>query len=301
MVRKITITLAVFSAMSVFAATIDKRIVGGEDAKENEFPFIVSIHDNTTKQLCGGSLLDDLTVLTAGHCIKRAAYVKAGTLDKNAHGVEANISLAKTAPGYAYIETKRIHDIAILKLSTRIKESNTIRHIPLPADGSDPPANSNATVAGWGLQTPYNFTSSKVPPGPDNLRKAVLTVRPREYCQKFEIKPLNPLIQNTYQNLVCAGGDGQNICARDSGGPLVQDGKIIGIVARTLRDTPDGHFCNKAPSLYTRVSNYIPFITENLGGQTIEELEESLFPAPTTGPSQAISCVVGRDPTHGDE
>ncbi|KAF5121953.1 Chymotrypsinogen 2 [Metarhizium anisopliae] len=273
MVRKITIALAVFSATLVFAATINKRIVGGEEAENNEFPFIVSLHDEDGVQFCGGSLLDDITVLTAGHCINRAVFVKAGTLDKKVYGVEANISLAKTAPGYAHTQSMRIHDIAILKLSTRIKESNTIRHIPLPADNSDPPANSNATVAGWS------------PPGSDNLRKAVLTVHPREDCRKFEKKPLNPLIQNTYQNIVCAGGDGQNTCARDSGGPLVQDGKIIGIVARSLRDTPDGDFCNKAPSIYTRVSNYIPFITENLGGQTFKELEESLFPAPTTGPS----------------
>lgn len=42
-----------------------------------------------------------------------------------------------------------INDIGILKLSTPIEKSETIGYATLPANGSDPVANSIATVAGW--------------------------------------------------------------------------------------------------------------------------------------------------------
>lgn len=85
MVRKVAITLtAAFSAAVEAVAIIDKRIVGGEDAKDGEFPFIVSIQDNARTHTCGGSLLDSTTVLTAAHCIGDGGglglFVKAGTL-----------------------------------------------------------------------------------------------------------------------------------------------------------------------------------------------------------------------------
>ncbi len=43
-----------------------------------------------------------------------------------------------------------LNDIAILKLSTPIEENGgTIRFASLPESGSDPEADSKATVAGW--------------------------------------------------------------------------------------------------------------------------------------------------------
>ena len=41
----------------------DEFIIGGEDAKEGEFPWYVSYAD------CGGALIRDNWVLTAGHCL----------------------------------------------------------------------------------------------------------------------------------------------------------------------------------------------------------------------------------------
>lgn len=80
MVPKTAITLcAAFSAVLAAAASIDKRIVGGQDATNSEFPFLVSVH-NSRGHYCGGSLLDGTTVLTAAHCVDRSVLVKAGTL-----------------------------------------------------------------------------------------------------------------------------------------------------------------------------------------------------------------------------
>jgi hypothetical protein len=51
--------------------TNDNRIVGGVDAEKNEFPWIVALVEASTRQpFCGGSILNDRIILTAGHCFK---------------------------------------------------------------------------------------------------------------------------------------------------------------------------------------------------------------------------------------
>ncbi|KAH0591838.1 hypothetical protein MHUMG1_10404 [Metarhizium humberi] len=145
MVRKIVITLAVlFSAVLSAAATLDKRIiVGGEAAKDGEFPFLVTITD-AGKHMCGGSLLDNTTVLTAAHCAKESK----DWLNRTTGG---QVIAAKPIlyPGFRPRRNgDHPHDIAILKLSTPIQESDTVGYATLPPAGSDPVANSLAIAAG---------------------------------------------------------------------------------------------------------------------------------------------------------
>lgn len=45
-----------------------ERIVGGQNSSPHEFPWIVVLF-NKGRQFCGGSLIDDIHVLTAAHCV----------------------------------------------------------------------------------------------------------------------------------------------------------------------------------------------------------------------------------------
>lgn len=63
MVRPVISILVALSAISATAVTINKRIYNGEVVKEGEFPFLVQFNS------CGGSLLDETTILTAAHCL----------------------------------------------------------------------------------------------------------------------------------------------------------------------------------------------------------------------------------------
>ncbi|CAD7086084.1 unnamed protein product [Hermetia illucens] len=45
-----------------------ERIVGGQSASPNEWPWIVVLFNNG-RQFCGGSLLDNIHILTAAHCV----------------------------------------------------------------------------------------------------------------------------------------------------------------------------------------------------------------------------------------
>lgn len=221
MVQKITTALAVaFSATLVTATAIDRRIVGGEDAEEGQFPSLVRVYpmvptrlDGTSRKFCGGTLIDSTTVLTAAHCFglreavacradpeecKGLAFdVRAGSLvntlpfhssdfssqlpmwrkhlvnhkmlinhklitmqNRDSGGIVARAANLTVHPGYTGKNTIPeglgreygvfLDDIAILKLATPIEENGeTIRYASLPEGGTDPEANSKATVAGW--------------------------------------------------------------------------------------------------------------------------------------------------------
>ncbi|KAK8912018.1 Trypsin [Metarhizium anisopliae] len=265
MVCKAAITLAVASyASAAAAATIDKRITGGQDAELGEFPFIVSITGSNGH--CGGTLLDSTTVLTAAHCIEGSSSVKAGSLDRKTGGVDAPVASRKPHPGYRLNKPRggegrapdyAINDIGILKLSTPIEQSGAIGYATLPANGSDPVVNSIAITAGWGLQKP------KLIPGgnPVNrLRKVDIPIHAREDCSKLDIGAAGR------DTIVCAGGEGKNTCKHDSGGPLIdqETREVIGVVSWGIKDEGQ-YYCNLAPAVYTRVGSYIPFIKENLG------------------------------------
>jgi len=59
------------------APTLWNRIAGGEKAGLHEFPWVVSLHELTTKVngvpffFCTGALIDPTHVLTAAHCVRR--------------------------------------------------------------------------------------------------------------------------------------------------------------------------------------------------------------------------------------
>lgn len=69
------------------------RVTGGVDAQLEDFPYVVSVqeisrqnksHQEKSYHMCGGSLLDATTVLTAAHCINVGAIsdirVRVGSL-----------------------------------------------------------------------------------------------------------------------------------------------------------------------------------------------------------------------------
>lgn len=63
----------IFCASAINADVKDEdRIVGGQIADPNSIPFQAAliVRRASGPNLCGGSLLDDKTILTAAHCLK---------------------------------------------------------------------------------------------------------------------------------------------------------------------------------------------------------------------------------------
>ncbi|KGQ03801.1 Trypsin [Beauveria bassiana D1-5] len=250
----ITLAIAFFATPALIAAaTINKRIVDGQDAKDGEFPFVVNLQLKGP-QSCGGTLLDQYTVLTAAHCAKVASIsetiVWAGTTLNTKSGLSSNITGVRIHPDFekaSYLQ----NDIALLYLESGFPESNAVGYAVLAADGSDPVAGSNATAVGWGVTDPAKYGKGNQA---ERLGKVDIPILQRTKCDK--------LWSAAEDTIVCAGGNGKNTCSGDSGGPLVlqKTREVIGITSDSLTDD-NGESCNGAPSKYTRVGSYIAWIS----------------------------------------
>lgn len=110
MFQKITTALAIaFSATLVAGKAIDRRIVGGEDAEEGQFPSIVRVYpmvrtSRYNRSFCGGALLDSTTVLTAAHCFDLPSAVRCRADPEECKGLAFDVragSLVNTLPFYS--------------------------------------------------------------------------------------------------------------------------------------------------------------------------------------------------------
>ena len=45
------------------------KIVGGQPADDNEYPFMVALVDSYGWQFCGASIIDAKFILSAAHCL----------------------------------------------------------------------------------------------------------------------------------------------------------------------------------------------------------------------------------------
>ncbi|GJQ83332.1 hypothetical protein Trydic_g15640 [Trypoxylus dichotomus] len=62
------VALPIFGLIHPKVAEMNQRVVGGYNATENQFPYQVSLRYNGNHN-CGGSIIGDKWVLTAGHCV----------------------------------------------------------------------------------------------------------------------------------------------------------------------------------------------------------------------------------------
>lgn len=138
------------------------RIVGGQLAAVNQFPFQASIQNRTSVQhLCGASIIHKRYLLTAGSCFQNQfsnpailrAYVGSRTYDFG--GREYAIEKIIQHPRYSEIAWQ--NDIALLR--TRIDivfNAQSVKPIKLPS--REPARNLDVVVSGWGQFTVSSTT-----------------------------------------------------------------------------------------------------------------------------------------------
>ena len=131
------------------------RIVNGQNAPE-PIPWQVSIQEPHN---CGGTILDEKTILTARHCV-RESYDFKGHLQRTlVMAGSTNVLKGILVPVERFIlltdtlfkgPYQNEHDLAILKLATPLTFSDHIQPICLPTEDLTIPYGMECIVSGWG-------------------------------------------------------------------------------------------------------------------------------------------------------
>ncbi|MGW2597099.1 serine protease [Streptomyces klenkii] len=220
-------------------------VVGGHDITVEEAPYMATLlHFETLR--CGAAVIDRTTLVTAGHCVdgvmKQFAQARVGATLREDDGTLLPIKRFSLHASYhkgASID----YDIAAIKLAEPLTFSAKVQPVALPKQDETAPVGAVGQFSGFGR-------TSEGGPVPKQLQQADLPVLPAETCEKAYGDGFTP-------RMLCAGTlDGsKGACQQDSGGPLVVDGKLVGISSWGLGCARKG-----LPGVYTKVSYFSEWI-----------------------------------------
>lgn len=137
------------------AGLTEQRIFGGYEALPGQFPHQISLRINLTGKFthnCGGSIISNRFVLTAGHCVLSrypnvTAYrIFVGSYEKNDNVTSYGVKKFHIHPGYDL--GRIIHDIALVELTEDIQFNENVSAIPLENDFIN--GSVRAVTSGWG-------------------------------------------------------------------------------------------------------------------------------------------------------
>lgn len=199
--------------------SVSSLVFGGTEAIDKEFPHIALIGFRqvleSVKYACGGSLISDQWVLTAGHCADTfygaPTFVKLGSLQKQNENDESKFkifSVIKIVSHSEYEKGKKVNDVALLKLDQVVVFTDYIVPICLPVSRN---VNISATAAGWGV--------SENNSNPEYLLKVQLEIFPRDECTTHYLGNKNLPDGIVDDKMICAGHrfDPKDTCNGDSG------------------------------------------------------------------------------------
>eukprot|EP00980_Cylindrotheca_fusiformis_P031607 scaffold26676_cov137-Cylindrotheca_fusiformis.AAC.5 len=237
------------------------RIIGGFDAPQGRYPYMVELVNRDGSQRCGGVLVATDVVLTAAHCSGGLGRAYIGRWNrKNANEIYDNLALsAKEYIHPSFVENGiTSYDFMLLKLT----QQSSRPYIKLNENPDIPSGRRTNEVTALGFGT----VSANVDEYPTILQRVKLTYIPNNVCKNSK----DPLYAENYRGLIldvmlCAGDYGQDTCSGDSGGPLIIDGGsadkdiLVGIVSWGF-----GCAIPAFPGVYSRVSHEVEWIRQTI-------------------------------------
>ncbi len=277
--RQIRLREAVFQQMASPGPPKQGKITNGKAAEQGQIPYQAAListgyPDPYYGQYCGGTVIDQNWVLTAGHCVGGAqpatansncrdsaliqtgdvqVFVGSPTLSNSSSGTLVGVSSICVNPNYNLVGLHQDSDVALLRLASPI-QVQTFAKIP---DQSTQTAmfafTHNAVISGWG-QTGPNTTGTR-----DLLFGTVLTIDPNARCQVNY--PSDPITDT----MVCATSTVADTCYGDSGGPLIMRTPDKMEYVEGITSWAAGQCGQGIPSVYSRVSTFSQWIKDVTG------------------------------------
>lgn len=167
---------------------LDFHILNGVEVNPGEFPHMAAIGyyqqvDQTVQYSCGGTLISESFVMTAGHCATTSVVpttVRLGTVtlipDPDNPPIDIDVESVIRHPEYR--TNRNYHDIALIRLVSAVTLGDSLYPACLNADMTDTPTQQILTVIGYGR------TQANRLPGSNVLLKTNLTSVPLEQCRE---------------------------------------------------------------------------------------------------------------------
>ncbi|KAI5644999.1 trypsin domain-containing protein [Phthorimaea operculella] len=258
----IILLISVVSALgAVPARNGEQRIVGGEVTTIDKHPYIAALllknSQEIFRQSCGGSILNERTILTAAHCFILGNNdpdkwrVRVGSSFRHSGGVVHNVARIINHPEY---DTSGYdYDISVLHLASSMVFNDVVQAALIAGPNYIPPDNDPISVSGWGYTAEDWLPSSQ-------LKHVELRVANQQACEQFFLEGV------ITPNMLCLSADkpGQSTCTKDSGGPNIHhmgtNNIVVGVVS--FKQGPCGA-SDQVPSVSMRVSSFSDWIVAN--------------------------------------
>ena len=225
-----------------------QRIVGGHEAKPGQFPYHVTVWVKGDRvPSCGASILSERYVVTAAHCLDDGAdqmFLQVGKIERSDPVADYYIEKTIKHPDYwSDVNTAR-NDIGLMKTTEKIVFNALVK--PIAIRESPVKVGDNALVCGFGRVGSESASSKK-------LLYVSLNVISNKQCAKSQWgSVIRPVHMCTLQKV------GVGICSGDSGGAVVVDNQLAGVVSF-------GEACAKGvPDVNTRVDQFLGWLKENM-------------------------------------
>ncbi|NWV73435.1 FA9 factor, partial [Dasyornis broadbenti] len=231
------------------------QITGGMLCHRGHCPWQVLLRNSRDIGFCGGSLIGRRWVLTAAHCLDLVSpqHVTLGDFDKYQREFkEQKIAVEQSWTHPHYNSDNYNADIALLYLSSAAVLNEYVIPICLPSPNLAALLSEEGRVgmvSGWGATHERGSTLRF-------LMKVRLPIVGLERCQQAMDRLLT-------DSMFCAGHStaAADACKGDSGGPFTVAHRstwfLLGVVSWGEGCAEQGKY-----GVYTRVSNYIPWIKE---------------------------------------